>query len=101
MQDVRDPILEQLGRVWKASNTFRTSTLDGVPDVNHNPDWTTRERLHTRTTRRLKKDSSGKTEDTMKYKLTIMTLVVFCAISPLTTVAQEVMQFIRWRDGMP
>lgn len=37
----KDTIYDQLGRVWKASNPYRTTTLDGVPDLNHTSDWTT------------------------------------------------------------
>jgi RHS repeat-associated protein len=37
----KDTIYDQLGRVWKASNPYRTTTLDGVADLNHTPNWTT------------------------------------------------------------
>ena len=36
-----DTIYDQLGRVWKTSNPYRTTTLDGIPDLAHTPNWTT------------------------------------------------------------
>jgi len=36
----KDTIYDQLGRVWKTSNPYRTATLDGVPDLNHTANWT-------------------------------------------------------------
>jgi RHS repeat-associated protein len=35
-----DTIYDQLGRVWKTSNPYRTTTLDGVADVAHTNNWT-------------------------------------------------------------
>lgn len=35
-----DTMYDQLGRVWKVSNPYRTSALDGVPDLSHSSNWT-------------------------------------------------------------
>lgn len=35
-----DTIYDQLGRVWKVSNPYRTTTLNGTPDLSHTSDWT-------------------------------------------------------------
>ena len=36
-----DTIYDQLGRIWKVSNPYRTTTLDGVADLSHTSNWTT------------------------------------------------------------
>jgi RHS repeat-associated protein len=35
-----DTIYDQMGRVWKMSNPYRTTTLDGVADISHTSNWT-------------------------------------------------------------
>ena len=35
-----DTIYDLLGRVWKVSNPYRTTTLNGTPDLSHTSDWT-------------------------------------------------------------
>jgi RHS repeat-associated protein len=35
-----DTIYDQMGRVWKVSNPYRTTTLNGVADITHTTDWT-------------------------------------------------------------
>jgi len=35
-----DTIYDKLGRVWKVSNPYRTTTLNGTPDLSHTSDWT-------------------------------------------------------------
>lgn len=35
-----DTIFDVMGRVWKVSNAYRTTTLDGVADLLHTSDWT-------------------------------------------------------------
>lgn len=35
-----DTIYDQMGRVWKLSNPYRTTTLDGVADISHTSNWT-------------------------------------------------------------
>jgi len=35
-----DTIYDQMGRVWKVSNPYRTTTLNGVADLSHTSDWT-------------------------------------------------------------
>jgi RHS repeat-associated protein len=35
-----DTIYDRLGRVWKVSNPYRTTTIDGVPSLAHTGDWT-------------------------------------------------------------
>ncbi|HEX5702345.1 MAG TPA: RHS repeat-associated core domain-containing protein [Pyrinomonadaceae bacterium] len=35
-----DTIFDQMGRVWKVSNPYRTTTLNGVADLSHTTDWT-------------------------------------------------------------
>ena len=35
-----DTIYDQLGRVWKVSNPYRTTTRDGVADLSHTSNWT-------------------------------------------------------------
>ncbi|HKO42308.1 MAG TPA: RHS repeat-associated core domain-containing protein [Pyrinomonadaceae bacterium] len=34
-----DTIYDKMGRVWKASNPYRTSTLNGVADLSHTSHW--------------------------------------------------------------
>lgn len=36
-----DIIYDQMGRTWKASNPYRTATLNGVANLNHTSHWTT------------------------------------------------------------
>src|SRR5262249_8644257 len=35
-----DTIYDELNRVWKTSNPYRTTTLDGVSDLGHTNNWT-------------------------------------------------------------
>jgi RHS repeat-associated protein len=35
-----DTIYDFMGRVWKVSNPYRTTTLNGVADLSHTSDWT-------------------------------------------------------------
>jgi RHS repeat-associated protein len=35
-----DTIYDQMGRVWKVSNPYRTTSLNGVADISHTSDWT-------------------------------------------------------------
>jgi YD repeat-containing protein len=35
-----DTIYDLMGRVWKVSNPYRTTTLNGVADLSHTDDWT-------------------------------------------------------------
>lgn len=35
-----DTIYDQMGRVWKVSNPYRTTTLNGIADTSHTNDWT-------------------------------------------------------------
>lgn len=35
-----DTIYDQMGRTWKLSNPYRTTTLDGVADISHTSHWT-------------------------------------------------------------
>jgi RHS repeat-associated protein len=35
-----DTIYDKLGRVWKVSNPYRTTTMNGTPDLSHTSDWT-------------------------------------------------------------
>ena len=35
-----DTIYDKLGRVWKVSNPYRTTTLNGSSDLSHTSDWT-------------------------------------------------------------
>jgi len=35
-----DTIYDQMGRIWKASNPYRTTTLNGVADLSHTSNWT-------------------------------------------------------------
>jgi RHS repeat-associated protein len=35
-----DTIYDFMGRVWKVSNPYRTTILNGVADINHTSDWT-------------------------------------------------------------
>jgi RHS repeat-associated protein len=35
-----DTIYDQMGRVWKVSNPYRTTTLDGIALISHTDDWT-------------------------------------------------------------
>lgn len=35
-----DTLYDQLGRVWKVSNPYRTTTLDGIADLQHSSHWT-------------------------------------------------------------
>jgi RHS repeat-associated protein len=35
-----DTIYDQMGRVWKVSNPYRTTTRNGVADLSHTNDWT-------------------------------------------------------------
>lgn len=35
-----DTIHDKLGHVWKVSNPYRTTTLNGVADLSHTSDWT-------------------------------------------------------------
>jgi RHS repeat-associated protein len=37
-----DTIYDQMGREWKTSNAYRTTTLDGVADLSHTNHWTVR-----------------------------------------------------------
>jgi len=36
-----DTIYDQMGRVWKVSNPYRTTTLDGIANISHTSNWTT------------------------------------------------------------
>ena len=35
-----DTIYDKMGRVWKVSNPYRTTTLNGIADLAHTSDWT-------------------------------------------------------------
>jgi RHS repeat-associated protein len=35
-----DTIYDRLGRVWKVSNPYRATTLNGIADLSHTSDWT-------------------------------------------------------------